>query len=799
MSRIFALFCSFVLLLIAGCMSEPAFRLTLAQDGVTSFCIVPPANPSEVDLLAVAELQRTLQQATEATFPVVNRNEWAPGRDTIFVGWPPGKLLESSMAGPGQYLFLGGKGSHGNLDSVMGFLEEWVGWRWYSDGVQFGAAAAEREPGEGQPVVPLQRTLMVTGFRPGRSFAFPYRQLTYARQFHYLHGINMGYRTGSAEGIVSKARVVWGSHTLYHYIPPRPEDRHAGIHEWQEKRDYFETNPEFFSLNKAGQRVTGLQLCFSNAELRKELTANILDHIRRLHEADDGRLSERPLIVDISAMDHSGAFCHCEPCQALVDRYQSPGGPLFDYLFELCPLVDEHYHNTWIRTMAYRLAQSQKPPVMPAGQRFPDNLIVQFANVEDDVDKDWHHPSNRGSYEDLLAWCKLTPNIWTWYYPNSYYNGGSIPSANNIRRLVTDLRLMKAAGVQGVFIEQGSWAVPAGFNFTQLQTYIYQELFKDLDKDVDALILAFTNHHYGAAAPLSRTYLAELEAAQEKASEDTSVAAGRSINRVMTGLTPEMLRRWQGYFEQMEELTADQPLPLKNVRRLRQTLDYTTLANWNELHKAYPDIFSDHQVVKARLAPTPPQWGFDTMVEEWELAIQLAGKEKPLPAPFDTMEPSMVRRFAPERTPRWDTVGGPKRIIESEAAFGYGTVVDSPNSPFSFGFYQQDNKHRGPTVVLEPDKIERGVYRLYPLGEIQVSPDSIIWFGWSWSTQLHVGQRLYAPPSPDNDNRYDVYVSLKFTPKLADYRHYPHHSVPPPEVDFSVLCDQIIFVKKTVP
>ena len=42
-----------------------------------------------------------------------------------------------------------------------------------------------------------------------------------------------------------------------------------------------------------------------------------------------------------------------------------------------------------IHTLAYRLAQTQKPPVMPAGQSFPDNLIVQFADVQDNADVDW--------------------------------------------------------------------------------------------------------------------------------------------------------------------------------------------------------------------------------------------------------------------------------------------------------------------------------------------------------------------------------------------------------------------------
>ena len=58
------------------------------------------------------------------------------------------------------------------------------------------------------------------------------------------------------------------------------------------------------------------------------------------------------------------------------------------------------------------------------------------------------------------------------------------------------------------------------------------------------------------------------------------------------------------------------------------------------------------------------------------------------------------------------------------------------------------------------------------------------------SAQLQVGERLYSPPGPDNDNRYDVFVSLKFN-KLVDGYKPAYHTVPHPIQDFSVLCDQI--------
>ena len=93
----------------------------------------------------------------------------------------------------------------------------------------------------------------------------------------------------------------------------------------------------------------------------------------------------------------------------------------------------------------------------------------------------------------------------------------------------------------------------------------------------------------------------------------------------------------------------------------------------------------------------------------------------------------------------------------------------------------------------------QGVYRLYPLGTITVTPNCRIWFSGSWETKLELGERLHRPPSPDNDNRYEVSVSLKFNPPIpptpAEIAQNDKWSLDT-NAPYSVLCDQIIFVKK---
>ena len=771
--------------------------LQLANDGRTSYEIVKPAASTPVDEYAWTTLADFLQRKTGTMFPVVSAKSLSAGKKHIFVGLSDPVL---KIAGPtpldrlknqefvvrsaGDDVVLYGNGIHGNLDAVLDFMETTLGRRWYTESEFVETPQWDRK--DGQPVFTVERSLNVKPFERKGGFSFAYRIPAYPKAFHYQHGLNMGFNDGNRDnrfppGVVSLRYMPVGCHTLFGYVPPKPEDQAwPKIFGWLKKRDYFKTNPEFFTLDKQGKRVVG-QLCFSNPALREELTKNILEHIRILKAQGKERL-----LIDVSANDDVGEFCYCPGCQALQKKHQSPGGPLYDYLFDLCAVVKKQHPDTMIHTLAYRLSQTQKPPVMPDGQSFPDNLIVQFASIHDNSDTDWNSPANRSSHDDLLTWAKLTPHLWTWYYPFP----PTMP-CGNIERLVADLRLMKKAGVEGVFYEFTSSDNWCGDNFTELQKYIFAKLLKDIDRDVPALIKEFTDYQYGPAATLVRTYLLELEEAQQAASHDTSLGSGRGYRRQLT-VPAEALRRWQGYFDRMVSDSAADPRCLKNVRRLRRTLDLAALARWSDLSKAYPDYFSDYLVFKKRLGVLPRF--YVAMAADWEMMIKVAGIAKPLPVQFDGIDKSLIRRLVPTRNR-----GSPRKLMDPDAAFGYAAVVNLPDKPFTFGFYQNDARAAGPKSTLNTSDIQPGGYRLYRLGEIKVTPDCIVWFSRSWLTNLQLGDRLYSPPSPDNDNRYDVYVSLKFdkpilptAAEVAENNKWTLGTNDP----YSVLCDQIIFVRR---
>ena len=768
-----------------------AADLRLAQNGTTAYQVVKPEQPSPVDEYAVTTLADFLLQKTGAAFPVVAPDQATPARPHLFIGLSQPMLARvgaDPLAGlkdqqyvvrsVGSDVVLYGKGMHGNLYAVVDFMERTLGRRWYS-----GRSITETPRWHntvGQPVFTVARDLVIQPFSRSGGFSFAYRMPSYdwMFDFHLQSGMNVFANPRFQPNAFSLNVMPVNCHTLFCYIPPSPRDQlWPKVFDWVEKKDYFATNPEYFTMIQAGRRVAlQQQLCFSNRELRAELTRNVFEHIRRL-KAD----GQKRLIIDVSANDDPSEFCFCPGCRGLKAKYGSPGGPLYDYLFELCAEAKHRHPDTLIHTLAYRLSQTQKPPIMPAGMAFPDNLVVVFANVEDNIDADWTHPLNRASYEDLLAWRKLTRHLWTWYYP---FNG-------LLDRMVTDIRLMKAADVEGVSVEFTGGTYNAAIDFTELQIYVYNKLLQDVDIDVPALVREFTDYQYGPAAEGALAYLREMEAAWRASSTNTSLSAGRGISRRLTGVPPETMRRWQEAFDRMESLAAGDARVHQNVRRLRRGLDYRTLAEWNTLTKACPVYFSNYLRVKERLG-APPPWMIN-QIADWELAIRTAGIEKPLPPPFNSMDKALVQRFVPTRGR-----GNPKMVPDADAAFGYGAVVNLPDRPLTFGFYQEDTRTQVHRRAVDASSVPRDVYRLYPLGTITVTPSCRIWFSGSWETKLELGERLYRPPSPDNDNRYDVQVSLKFIapipPTPAEIAAADRWSLDV-NAPYSVLVDQIIFVK----
>ena len=587
-------------------------------------------------------------------------------------------------------------------------------------------------------------------------------------------------------GVNDVRRANPASHTFFDYIPDVPgKSRIAAFR----KKGYFKEHPEYFTQNKAGKRVV-LQLCFSNPELRAEFKKNFYEHIRKTPNSN---------IFSVTAYDFPGEICHCKECRAAVKKYKTNGAPVFLFVKELAEAAAKDFPNIMIWTYAYRKEQTEFPPI---GLELPDNVIVNFCPIDDDMSKDWTADTNAETCRNLKEWKKHCRNIWIGYYVNPWTFGVLMPPAvGNIHRLANDIVLGRKAGANGFGFSHSN-GTPSMTGFTELQSYLISRLMRDPGLAVDPLIDDFMKFEYGPAAPLMRKYLDELE----KVAKETRVfVKWNAVHGVWNSFFKSAdAARWQGYFDEMEKLTASQPELLFSVQRVRIPLDVMTLRFYRRIKKDVPSYPTGVKELAARITSVydratgafysvkEPQIkmhrenhrkGVARLVDNW--TVQAAAEPKSLPKEiFGKIDPALIFEFFPE------TYRKSVRIEDPQAAWNYTVYNDQEVLGFPIQHLKYDS---AANIWKDVSKINaakpgmEGKYCFYHFGKTAISPSYEMRFhftGYKYFTRIFPGEVWM----PGTDDTVDVYISLKLTgPKF-----YPGSK----EKD-SIACDRIVIVRKT--
>ncbi len=547
------------------CAALSGAEVILSQDGQSEYVIVLPETASKTDRFAAKELKEHLDAAIGADFRIGEK----PGRKNIVLGKAEavaGAEDDSSYTveiGETDILLYGG-GKSGTLYAVYEFLEGELGCRW------FGAYA-------GQTLIPKQATLKLQPKKRSGKYSFPvrgtqtffYKDKKSAAYYHYRNRQNILLpEVDNVENFLPEFNPK--VHVLSDYI--NPGIRHSYEHrmhkqlDWIENRSYFTTNPEYFPMDKDGQRVPQGQLCFSNAELRKELTRLVLINLER----EQKRLNTVPGILTLDMNDVVyEKFCWCPDCQKLEKKYQSPAGAYWEYLSDFCRDLKKSNPEVLVRASAYLTTITP-----PAKLEIPDNLIIIFAPIYSNMIAPLNHPTNKNTMEQLKTWLAKDIRVWYWHYPLTFLEKSPytvVPPLANIHRIVEDIKEMKKLGVNGTYFEHDSGGITERTNFTELQSWLMLQCFKDCDQDVDGLIKEFTDFQYGKAAPLVRRYLYEVEEENLKMLRENIVVRYNVTD--FPYLTPERVKHWQELCSQMEKLVEDQPEHLAHVKLLRRGLD----------------------------------------------------------------------------------------------------------------------------------------------------------------------------------------------------------------------------------
>ena len=556
-------------------MTHKTDTLTLAKNGKTTYTIVYDFSGDVLLDPAVRDLAATLEEITGATFPIAPKASGngihigvaAPGDKDAFAS------RERRIKSVGNDLYIYGDYRYGVAGAIYNFLREFCGCRWYT---ATGDKRIPKNPDLKFTAIDYRHVPSFKSIEHGSKDAFSANNPDIRNWVRRNNSFLMpNYAFGSPDDGWNYLGPV--THTLAAYLPPLPRKPRtfdcdgtffAGPHPCFAGQNNFKYHPEYFSLNRDGVRVDNEQLCFSNPEVRKLLLKNI-DTVIKAEHYDPAR----DAILDFSQNDKLGGFCHCEACRKLNEKYGTPGGVYFDFLVEMGKHFAKKYPRLTFRFFAYKEEMTGIPP---KGMKFPDNMSVIIAPLQQDFSKPLSSHHNVRFLNQMKEWSKLCKEIWLWNYPTLYLHGIFIYSLfPGVWRNTENLRLAYENRVRYLIAEQGG-SVCHGASFKELNVYLQTCMTEDVDIDVEATIKEFCNAVYGKAAPEIVKYLRETD---RLCKQDPGFLIYHYDPRVMRKKlhTPENLIRWQHAFDRMEKLVAKDARARFNVRRARLNLDAVTL------------------------------------------------------------------------------------------------------------------------------------------------------------------------------------------------------------------------------
>lgn len=583
--------------------------LMLVKDGQPNAVIVTTGSPQA--LKAAAEIRLYLERMSGATLPIVQEPEAPPRRlpVTIAVGHTH-LAAERGIALPSGFNEVVGDP---DVFEEEGFAirtgEDWIVLGGNEDGPYQGTIYAGYEfleqlgcrfyfPGDWGEVVPEKRTVVFpeTDLLSRPDFAVrnvslggwirstPKERETYADWSRKLKWSSGRFYPGAGDGF------------LAYLLPPN---------------EYFESNPEYFAMNKSGERHAGphptlglyentTMLCLSNPDVFAESVKNLKAAFAGESESNIRRIV-KPNGFGISPPDGTPE-CHCEDCRAMSQNFNYPRYvhkvQTSEEYFGFASRLAREFPDKWVSTMAY--AGREMPP---HGVDIPRNMHVNLAPISSCV---LHHGADASCWRRsetlaiLRQWLRLTPHVDMYDYNPGFLLGSFLPE-RDVANFAVNARLYREMGLKGIRAEGRK-----AFMQTWLSNYVRGKLLWDADADVEAIKQDFYTTFFGAGAgPHVQSWWDAVEAALA----DTSMHCHEDwlVNHVYTvpfttgirrqveaaagaAMTPKQQERFEAFARIAEHLEA-----FARMEAAERNLDYAAAADearrmqelQNQLHETY--------------------------------------------------------------------------------------------------------------------------------------------------------------------------------------------------------------------
>lgn len=443
----------------------------------SGYVIVRAENCSLSERKGAEELRAFLFEATGIMLPIVTDETPACDRE-IVVGKTSREGEEFSvdvdslgdegfvLRTVGEKIFIVGGAKRGTLYGVYTFLEDAVGYRWFTPDTTIAPKTKEIRVDtldvRQKPVFSMREVMWKCGFDT---------------EWSVRQKVNRGHwRTFPREyggGIVYAG---WMCHTLGELAETGYEAPEPCL-----------TDPKIFE--------TVLKNC------RKRLEEKPDAEILPVSQNDDFR------------------YCTCENCRKVDEEEGSHAGTMIRFVNAVAREIKKDYPQIKVKTLAYQY--TRKPPKTKPD----DNVIVELCSIEccrshalDECDvpapAPWAQLEEGESFQrDIRNWSKATSALHIWDYTTNYHHYFSpFPNLGCLRK---NMRYFACNNVTGVLAQGAMNGGPSG-EFGELKNYVLAKLLWNpfmSEEEFNRHKREFMQAYYGDGYEYIETYMDELSEA----------------------------------------------------------------------------------------------------------------------------------------------------------------------------------------------------------------------------------------------------------------------------------------------
>jgi hypothetical protein len=637
---------------------------------------------------AADELADHLEQVTGAEFPIESASS-ASGAHRILVG--PSQALSALKLeidyrdlGPEGFvirtvdraLVIAGGPQRGTINGVYTFLDDVIGCRWYTPTFS---------------VIPQRRILSLAPINLRYVPPFESRFVLGSCASHIDWAARQRLNTlflevavwtpGNLKTFIDHPKLA-GS--IYYAGSPHHTLGHNGLLPYDE----FDAHPDYFALVN-GRRFREGQPCMTHPDLLPLVVRNAKKWIE-----------DRPGARILSISQRDGDFvhhgCHCTRCNDLYAK-QTLTEVNVNFVNRVAAELVKDHPDVLVDTLAYHW--TRKPP---KNLKMHENTVVRYclggATCYFHGIDQCELNAERGMFEDLREWIRISPRVWVWYY---VHGGDELHPISVFNSISHNFKRMRDAGVKGFFIQTAWGKILKNAErrdrggLLDLQAYLFAKVIWDPDYDVQKGIEEFCRDCYGEAAPQILEYIKMVneETAYvgvppytKSAVEEYPSAFKRfhAAGGWMMPMRPEKLWQIDALFDEAEGAVAEDPGALERVKFVRLSVQYAILVysdpsgpTYAKALRDFPPVAKRAGIHHVRRIKDRAEVVLDAFLEERRKLAELS-VIRVLPDLADTWRPPAGTKLLAETPEFWLFRQDPDKVGQSDQWFAPSTAKAPP-------------------------------------------------------------------------------------------------------------------------